>query len=768
MGARKVKVQVFGTIGKSILIDPQATRGATLGTDVFTPDGVVGTPVTVRAWLGLTTAAEDEAAGEGGGGVTHHRLLQGLPVGDDHPQYLRKDTLTTAGDLYVRGATAPDRLAAGSNGEVLKIVGGVPAWATDERAVVSVVGTYDEIDVDDTDPANPILSLAPDIMVAVGLAVTAVQPEEIVPLLDATVLTESDETLVFPNSRRLVEGSNITFDISTPGQLVINASGGGGSGTVDAVIGTPQEIDVDDYDPAFPVLSLAQEVLDSLDLADSAAQPGDNISIFTNDVPYLVAADIANLVPNSRQIISGGGLTGGGDLSADRTLAVGAGTGITVNADDVAVNINGLTQDATPDGATDFVMTYDASAGTLKKVLLDDLPGGGGGGTVDTIVAGDGILVDDTDPANPEVSVDEAFNFAWTGDHTWNLGTDENILFVDRSGVSEILSAIDSGASSAPLRIFASALTITRSPTGAGVLTTSGDNTILPGDNFELRFGAGGDDLAIYHDGSNNQIDSNTGTLNINDSGTLGLTVGAGFSQVPATASTPTMRFGGAFTGWGAAASTVIEGYINSSSAATRVFRLAAARTQMTGVSDATQPASMFSHYTADFGTERGYWGYPTTSSDTMILRNIAGGILLLRAAANVSRLQVDDTTGLLYTPVDGPASTEVGFRIVPQRILNTTGGVTAADSGGHLYKASGGAGETMTIPANGSVPMPIGTQITFVNNGGGTLTIAITTDTLQMSPGGATGSRTLADNGVATALKVTSTLWIIWGTGLT
>src|SRR5690606_29522286 len=31
---------------------------------------------------------------------------------------------------------------------------------------------------------------------------------------------------------------------------------------------------------------------------------------------------------------------------------------------------------------------------------------GGGGGTVDTIVAGDGILVDATDPANPEVSVD--------------------------------------------------------------------------------------------------------------------------------------------------------------------------------------------------------------------------------------------------------------------------------------------------------------------------------------------------------------------------
>jgi hypothetical protein len=44
-------------------------------------------------------------------------------------------------------------------------------------------------------------------------------------------------------------------------------------------------------------------------------------------------------VQTGRQIISGGGLTGGGDLSANRTLAVGAGTGITVNADDVAIDL---------------------------------------------------------------------------------------------------------------------------------------------------------------------------------------------------------------------------------------------------------------------------------------------------------------------------------------------------------------------------------------------------------------------------------------------
>ena len=73
----------------------------------------------------------------------------------------------------------------------------------------------------------------------------------------------------------------------------------------------------------------------------------------------------------------------------------------------------------------------------------------------------------------------------------------------------------------------------------------------------------------------------------------------------------------------------------------------------------------------------------------------------------------------------------------------------------------------TFTIEANATVPYPLGTEITFVNQIN-TLTIAITSDTLTLSPGGSTGSRTLAANGVATARKVTTTSWVISGTGLT
>jgi hypothetical protein len=54
--------------------------------------------------------------------------------------------------------------------------------------------------------------------------------------------------------------------------------------------------------------------------------------------PATLLAGASGFVTTGRLITSGAGLTGGGDLSADRTLAVGAGTGILVNADDVALD----------------------------------------------------------------------------------------------------------------------------------------------------------------------------------------------------------------------------------------------------------------------------------------------------------------------------------------------------------------------------------------------------------------------------------------------
>jgi hypothetical protein len=47
-------------------------------------------------------------------------------------------------------------------------------------------------------------------------------------------------------------------------------------------------------------------------------------------------------------------------------------------------------------------------------------------------------------------------------------------------------------------------------------------------------------------------------------------------------------------------------------------------------------------------------------------------------------------------------------------------------------------------------------------------VTIAITSDTMYLGGSGATGSRSLAQYGIANAMKLTSTTWIITGYGLT
>lgn len=88
---------------------------------------------------------------------------------------------------------------------------------------------------------------------------------------------------------------------------------------------------------------------------------------------YLTLATDGTLT-NERVLTPGSGLTGtDGGAGSTYTLAVGAGIGIAVNADDVALNINGLTEDTTPDVSADFVATYDASATTHKKVLLNKI-----------------------------------------------------------------------------------------------------------------------------------------------------------------------------------------------------------------------------------------------------------------------------------------------------------------------------------------------------------------------------------------------------------
>ena len=159
---------------------------------------------------------------------------------------------------------------------------------------------------------------------------------------------------------------------------------------------------------------------------------------------------------------------------------------------------------------------------------------------------------------------------------------------------------------------------------------------------------------------------------------------------------------------------------------------------------------------------------FPTTGT----LATLAGTETLTNKTLTSPTL----TTPVLGTPSSGTLSSctvdgtdKVGFLNIPQNSQSTAYTLVLADAGKHIFHPSGDANaRTYTIPANSSVAYTIGTAITFINMTSQVVTIAITTDTMYLSSAGTTGSRSLAQYGSATAIKMTSTTWLISGSGLT
>jgi hypothetical protein len=150
----------------------------------------------------------------------------------------------------------------------------------------------------------------------------------------------------------------------------------------------------------------------------------------------------------------------------------------------------------------------------------------------------------------------------------------------------------------------------------------------------------------------------------------------------------------------------------------------------------------------------------------------------------NPSTLSVSSVSGILPIANGGTGTTgttvnltvdgtdAVGFRNIPQNAQTGSYTMVLADSAKHIYHASGAGAATYTIPAASSVAYPLGTAITFVNLSATSISIAITTDTMYLAKDGTTGTRTLAQYGSATAIKVSgvssSGIWLISGSALT
>lgn len=153
------------------------------------------------------------------------------------------------------------------------------------------------------------------------------------------------------------------------------------------------------------------------------------------------------------------------------------------------------------------------------------------------------------------------------------------------------------------------------------------------------------------------------------------------------------------------------------------------------------------------FGSFVGTAGVPKSVSLTEDQINDAA---LKAAAATISALWDFTTEPTLNGDITGRNK-------LRQNIQNGNYTFVLADAGKHVYKVSGAA-NTLTIPADASVAFPIGDMLTVVNQSGNDVSIAITTDTMTLEGVGSTGTRTLADDGLCTILKVTDTAWIIAG----
>ena len=173
-------------------------------------------------------------------------------------------------------------------------------------------------------------------------------------------------------------------------------------------------------------------------------------------------------------------------------------------------------------------------------------------------------------------------------------------------------------------------------------------------------------------------------------------------------------------------------------------------------------------------GTTWNTYNSTTFSAETLpgtTIKSTVTGSSLTSVGTLGSLTVTGDVTAATFTgsPSAGTTTTGatgVGYMGLPQN-ATTTGSYTlvAGDAGKHIYST---ATRTVTIPSNASVAMPVGTTITFIAGGGATVTIAITSDTMYLVSSGSTGSRTLAQYGMATVAKITSTTWVISGNGLT
>ena len=159
--------------------------------------------------------------------------------------------------------------------------------------------------------------------------------------------------------------------------------------------------------------------------------------------------------------------------------------------------------------------------------------------------------------------------------------------------------------------------------------------------------------------------------------------------------------------------------------------------------------------------TQFRFYGLTGVGSANLLLE-IGGSAVGLNAPYGITT--TTQAAGDNSTKVATTAFVAAALAGIPHSVKTNPYTCVLADAGKMLQMVSG----AFTIPANASVAYPVGTTLTFCAFGGA-VTIAITTDTMYLAgTAGTTGTRNLANTGIATAVKTATSQWVISGSGLT
>ena len=420
IGATTISAAQWGYLGATGgTIWTSANDGAASGLDADLLDGQQGTYYLDSA--NLTGVLPLASGGTGSGTAAGARVNLEVEIGVD-VQAWDADLDTLAGLAYAQGSLVignasanPSELTIGAANSLLHSNGTTASWQAHSILAgtgLQTSGSALALDINGLAAIGGAVDGALDLVAVYDASSGAIVK---VPAEDLggggvsdhgslTGLTGTDHHTQYANlggrsgGQTLQGGTGAGDDLvlistghATKGEIII--TGGVRSGT-DATydLGTTSQRwrdlylsgDIEDGTNTFTLpgstgtLALTSEILDASDLA------GTGLEASGGTIRIASAA-------------AGDGLNGG----SGSALSVDAGTGLEINAGAVrlaaaaagegltggggsalAMDVNGLTAEATPDGAADYVAIYDASAGAHRKMLLSNLPGSGGAETL--------------------------------------------------------------------------------------------------------------------------------------------------------------------------------------------------------------------------------------------------------------------------------------------------------------------------------------------------------------------------------------------------